>query len=459
MATEAVSAEQTDAVHPVDQMLPVGQLLAYGLQHVLAMYAGAVAVPLILASALKLSQPQLVYLINADLFSCGIATLIQTLGLGKIPVGSKLPIVQGCTFAAVTPMILIGSTHGLTTIYGSIIVAGLITFLLSPFYGRLVRFFPPVVTGSIITIIGISLLPVATGWITNSGLSAIPVNMLLALITLVIILCISRFFRGFIANIAILLGLIIGTLIMASFGLMNFSAVLSSGWIGVTTPFKYGWPRFDLVSIISLTLVMLVTMTETTGDMIAVSEIVEKPLDRQTLSAGLAADGLATIIGGFLNAFPYTAFAQNVGLVSVTRVRSRFVVATAGVMLVVLGLFPKLAALVASVPQPVLGGAGLVLFGMVAASGVRVLSKVEFHGNNNIYIVAVSIAIGLIPIGAPQFYALLPSWSQIILNSGITAGSVTAIVLNLLFGARAPESQYEPEPTEPPLASEGEMYS
>jgi NCS2 family nucleobase:cation symporter-2 len=418
-------------------MLPWSQLIVYGLQHVLAMYAGAVAVPLIVSFAIGLKQDQLIYLINADLFTCGVATLIQTLGLYKLPVGIKIPIMQGCTFAAVTPMILIGKAHGLTTIYGSIIIAGIITVLISPYFSRLLRFFPPVVTGTIITIIGVSLLPVAVNWAAGGNPSAPNYGnvgfILMAFVVLVLILIIYRAFRGFISNIAVLLGLIIGTLVAIPFGLADFSGVTTAAWLGITTPFKYGLPTFDLASIISMTLVMLVTMVETTGDIIAVGEIIEKPITKDGLTRGLRADGLSTVLGGILNAFPYTAFAQNVGLVGLTGVRSRFVVATAGGILMLLGLFPKLAAIVASIPQPVLGGAGLALFGMVAASGIRTLSKVKFEGNHNIMVVAVSMGVGLIPIGVSGFYQKFPDAIQIILNSGITAGSVTAILLNLLL--------------------------
>jgi xanthine permease len=432
-----IAEEQSRTTHPVDEVLPPGQLFVYGLQHVLAMYAGAVAVPLVVGSALKLSQEQLIFLISADLFTCGIATLIQTLGLGKIPIGIKIPLIQGCTFAAVTPMILIGGAHGLTAIYGAIIVAGFITLLISPYFSRLIALFPPVVTGTIITIIGISLLPVAVTW-AGGGNSADPSfgsisNILMALFVLVVILVVSRFARGFLSNVAILLGLVIGTLVAIPLGLTNFSGVLQAGWIGVTTPFKYGLPTFDIASIVSMTLVMLVTMVETTGDIIAVGEIVDVPITPKDLARGLRADGLSTMIGGVLNAFPYTAFAQNVGLVGLTRVRSRFVVATAGGILVVLGLFPKLAALVASIPQPVLGGAGLALFGTVAASGIKTLTKVKFDGNHNILVVAISLGVGLISVGVPGFYQHFPGWLQIITNSGITAGSITAVALNLLF--------------------------
>jgi NCS2 family nucleobase:cation symporter-2 len=416
-------------------VLPLGKLFLYGLQHVLAMYAGAVAVPLIIANALGLTKEQLIYLINADLFTCGMATLIQTLGIGKI--GIRIPVIQGVSFAAVTPMILIGKAHGLTGIYGSVIIAGIVTFLISPFFSRLIRFFPPVVTGSIITVIGISLLPVGVRWAAG-GVPTAPnfgdVEFIgLAFLVLALIVFFYRFFTGFLSNIAVLLGLAVGMLIAVPFGLVNFSGLANAAWLGITIPFAFGTPTFDIVSIISMTIVMLVIMTETTGDFIAIGEIIDKPVDQETLTRGLRADGFSTMLGGILNSFPYSAFAQNVGLVGLTRVKSRFVVAAAGVILVILGLFPKLAGVVASVPTPVLGGAGIAMFGVLTASGIRTLSKVKFEGNHNLMVVAISVAVGLIPLAVPGFYRKFPASLQIILNSGITAGSVMAIVLNALL--------------------------
>jgi uric acid transporter len=422
-------------VHPVDEVLPTGRLAVFGFQHVLAMYAGAVAVPLILANAIGLSEEQLVYLINADLFTCGVATLIQTVGLWKV--GFRLPIIQGVTFAAVTPMILIGQAAGLTAIYGSVIVAGIITFLLSPYFSRLLRFFPPVVTGSIITIIGVSLLPVAVTWAGGGDPSAedfgSPPNIALAFAVLIIILMIYRFFGGFISRIAVLLGLTIGTIIATILGVTDFGGVGEAAAFGITTPFFFGLPTFQLAAILSMILVMLVTMVETTGNAVAVGEIVDRPIREDTLSAGLRADGLSTALGGVLNAFPYTAYAQNVGLVRLTGVRSRWVVAAAGVFLILLGLFPKLAAVVAAIPLPVLGGAGFALFGTVAATGIRTLARVDFERNANVIIVAISLALGLIPVAAQDFYAGFPPGVQIVLNSGITAGSIAAIALNIVF--------------------------
>ena len=432
----------------MDEVLPPGRLAIFGFQHVLAMYAGAVAVPLILATAIGLPEEDLVYLINADLFTCGVATLIQAVGLWKV--GIRLPIVQGVTFAAVTPMVLIGQSGGLPAIYGSVIVAGIVTLLVSPYFSKLLRFFPPVVTGSIITIIGVSLLPVAVTWAGGGNPTAenfgAPGNIALAFAILLLILLIYRFFGGFVSSIAVLLGLIIGTIVATVLGITDFGGVGEAAFFGVTTPFHFGLPSFGLAAILSMILVMLVTMVETTGNAVAVGEIVEKPIREDNLTAGLRADGLSTALGGILNAFPYTAYAQNVGLVRLTGVKSRWVVAAAGGFLILLGLFPKLAAVVAAIPLPVLGGAGFALFGTVAATGIRTLSRVDFDRNPNLVIMAVNLAIGLIPVASPTFYSAFPSGMQIVLNSGITAGSLTAIILNLAFNVMGGREE-RPDPT------------
>ncbi|MEU9308469.1 nucleobase:cation symporter-2 family protein [Streptomyces sp. NPDC048256] len=425
----------TAPVHPVDEVPPARQLAAFGLQHVLAMYAGAVAVPLIVGGAMKLSPADLAYLITADLLVCGIATLIQCVGFWRV--GVRLPIMQGCTFAAVSPMVLIGTTGGgLPAIYGSVIVAGLAIMLLAPLFGRLLRFFPPLVTGTVILIIGISLLPVAGNWVAGGVGSAdfgAPKNIGLAAFVLAVVLAVQRFAPTFLSRIAVLIGIVVGLAVSVPFGFTDFDGVADAEWVGISTPFHFGAPAFEASAIISMLVVALVTMTETTGDLIAVGEMTGRKVEPRSLSDGLRADGLSTVLGGVFNTFPYTAYAQNVGLVGMTRVRSRWVVATAGGILVLLGLLPKLGAVVAAVPAPVLGGAGLVMFGTVAASGLRTLAEVDFKGNHNLTVVAVSVAMGVLPVGVPTIYEQFPDWFRTVMNSGISAGCLTAIVLNLLF--------------------------
>jgi OHCU decarboxylase len=439
-ATQAPARRPRRSRHPVDEVLPAPRLFVYGFQHVLAFYAGAVIVPILLASAIHLSTEELIHLINADLFTCGIASIIQSVGFWKV--GVRLPLLQGVTFTAVSPMIAIGlaaggGTEGLLVIYGAVIVAGLFTFLIAPYFSRLIRFFPPVVTGSVITIIGIALLPVAAAdAVGGAGPDLNPSsgrNMAYALGTLALIVVIQRVFKGFMATVAVLVGLVAGTLVAWLLGDAHFDSVSGSGWFGVTTPFYFGWPRFSVAAVISMVVVMLITAVETTGDVFATGEIVEKRIEREDIARALRADGLATTIGGVFNSFPYTCFAENVGLVRLTRVKSRYVVAMAGAIMIVIGLIPKAGAVVAGIPHPVLGGAALAMFATVAVVGFQTLSRVDFHDHRNVVIVATSVGLAMYVTAQPDVAKAVPGWAQIILGSGITLGSITAILLNLLF--------------------------
>ncbi len=328
--------------------------------------------------------------------------------------------------------------EGLRAIYGALIVAGLIALAIAPFFTRLLRFFPPVVTGAVITVIGVSLLPVAVRWALgpqNTPEFGSMRNVGLAGATLLIIVLIYRFLGGFFNRVAILLGLVLGTLVAIPFGATAFGQLRAARLFQLTTPFHFGAPTFFVGATISMLIVMLVIMTETTADILAIGEVVDKRLDRRDVTGGLQADMLSTSVAGVFNSFSLSAFAQNVGLVAVTGIKSRFVVAVSGVILL-LGLFPVLGAIVAVVPLPVLGGAGLVLFGTVAASGIRTLSRVDYEGNANLVIVAAAVGMGVIPIAVPDFYGHFPDWFQVIFESGISAAAVTAILLNLLFNFR-----------------------
>ena len=432
--------------HPVDQVPPVPKLALYGLQHVMAFYAGAVLVPILVASGLGLSGDQLIHLINADLFTCGIASIIQSVGFWKV--GVRLPLLQGVTFAGVAPMIAIGvaaggGTDGLVLIYGSVIVAGLATFFVAPYFGKILRFFPPVVTGSVITIIGITLLQVAandaidTGTFDETGQRILdptdPKLLAYSLGTLLLIVLIQRFFKGFIASIAVLIGLVVGTTVAFILGDAHFGDVAAQPWVGVTTPFYFGWPKFGLAAIISMLVVMLITAVETTGSVYATGEIVGKRIKKDDIPRALRADGLATTIGGVMNSFPYTCFSENVGLVRLTQVKSRWVIAAAGGIMIILGVLPKTAAIVAGIPHSVLGGAALALFATVAVVGIQSLAKVDFNDHRNMVIVSTSLGIAMFVTFAPGVQGALPDWASILFGSGITAGSFTAIVLNILF--------------------------
>jgi OHCU decarboxylase len=444
MARTEQTAAARRVVHPVDEFLAPPKLAVYGFQHVLAFYAGAVIVPILLANAIKLTPEQLAYLINADLFTCGIASIIQSVGFWRI--GVRMPLLQGVTFAAVSPMISIGLAEGggvpgLRAIYGSVIVAGVFTFLVAPFFARLIRLFPPIVTGTVITIIGVVLLSVAALDAGGGGASQFtdpPTfgalrNLALAGFTLLIILIIYRMFTGFLATVAVLIGLVVGTLFGWLFDFTDFSRVGGADVVGVTTPFHFGAPTFNAAAVISMVVVMLITMVETTGDVFACGEIVGKPVDKEDVARALRADGLATTLGGILNSFPYTCFAENVGLVRLTKVKSRYVVATAGLFMIVIGLIPKVGAIVAAIPPPVLGGAGFALFGTVAVIGIQTLRRVDFHDERNVIILAVSLGFAMTPTVYPAIVDFFPEAVRTIISSGITLGSISAILLNLVF--------------------------
>jgi NCS2 family nucleobase:cation symporter-2 len=431
--------EMSDHIHPVDQQLPFGRMAALGLQHVLVMYAGAVAVPLIIGRALKLPPDQVGILVNADLFACGVVTLIQCIGIG--PFGIRLPVMMGVTFASVAPMLAMAANPavGLGGIYGAVIVSGIFGLLVAPFVSRMLAFFPPVVTGTIILVIGISLMRIGVNWAAGAPAPNLPgygdpLHLSVAAFTLIVILALMRYTKGFVTNIAVLLGTVVGFALAYALGKVNFDAVAKAEPFGLIYPFQLATPTFDLFASISMCLVMLVVMVESTGMFLAVGEMTDRPVHEPDLKRGLLTDGLGTLIGGIFNTFPYTSFSQNVGLVGVTGVRSRFVTAAGGVILLALGLIPKLGAVMTAVPVFVLGGAGIVMFGMVAATGVRILSNVDFKTNRfNLYIVAVSIGFGLIPLVAPAFFSKLPKDLEPILNSGIVLASITAVILNAWF--------------------------
>ncbi|MFF0286693.1 nucleobase:cation symporter-2 family protein [Streptomyces sp. NPDC005262] len=441
------------ARHPVDQVLPPGRLGILGVQHVLVMYTGCVTVPLVFGSAAKLDTSTVGLLINADLLVAGLITLVQALGIGKL-LGVRLPVVAGATFTAVTPMILIAGEYGMRAVYGSMIAAGVFGLLVAVPFARAVRFFPPLVSGSVITVIGLSLIGVAAGLIAGLDPTAkdyaAPSHLALAGGIILLIIVLSRFTRGFLAQVSVLLGLVGGTLVAVPMGLTDFSSVGQAGWLGVSSPFHFGTPQFPIAAVISMCVVMLVTFTESTADMLAVGEMTGRPLSKHDLARGLAADGLSGILGGIMNGFLDTVFAQNVGLVGMTKVRSRYVAAVAGGILVLLGLVPKFGEIVASLPEPVIGAAGLVMFATVTAVGIRTLRTVEFEGTDNLMVVAVSIGIGMLPVVAPSIYHAFPTWVQIIGGSAITSATLAAFLLNLLFnhtGGRGRSTTAEPVTT------------
>lgn len=401
-------------------------------QHLLAMYAGAILVPIIVGTSLKFSAEEIAYLVTVDIFMCGVATFLQA---NKVT-GTGLPIVLGCTFTAVAPMILIGQTKGLDVLYGSLLISGILVVLIAPFFSYLVKFFPPVVTGSVVTIIGINLMPVAMNYLAggegakNYGDTK---NLILGGVTLLIILILQRFTKGFLKSIAILIGLAIGTALAGIFGMVDIKQVGDAHWFGFPVPFRFSGFGFDVSSILVFFIVAVVSLIESTGVYHALSEITGRKLERKDFRKGYTAEGLAIILGSIFNAFPYTAYSQNVGLVSLSGAKKNNVIYGMVILLLICGCIPKLGALANIIPLPVLGGAMIAMFGMVMAYGVSILGNINFQNQNNLLIIAISVGLGAGISAVPQAFKGLGERFAWLTQNGIVLGAISAIILNFFF--------------------------
>lgn len=410
-----------------------GQAAVLGLQHLLAMYSGSILVPILIAGALNYSPQQLTYLISTDIFMCGVATFLQ-LQLNKY-FGIGLPVVLGVAFQSVAPLSIIGAKHGAGAMFGSVIASGIFVVLIAGVFSKIRSLFPPIVTGSVITTIGLTLIPVAVGNMGGNSDAPTMQSVILAFTTIFIILAINYFFNGFIRSIAILIGLVVGTIIGGFFGVVDTSALASAPWVHVPTPFYFGKPVFELSSIVMMCIIALVSLVESTGVYFALADITGEELTETRLRNGYRAEGLAVILGGIFNTFPYTGFSQNVGLVQLSGIRSRKPIYYTAAFLVILGLLPKFGALAQMIPEPVLGGGMLVMFGMVALQGIRMLTQIDFKNNeHNLLIAAVSVASG-VGFNGTNLFQSFPQNAQMFLTNGIVIAAVVSIVLNLIFNS------------------------
>lgn len=418
-----------------------------GLQHVLAMYAGAVAVPLLIGTGLGFNAKQMTYLISIDIFMCGVATLLQ-LTVNKF-FGIGLPVVLGCAIQAVSPLILIGTQKGIGAMYGAIIVAGVFVVLIAGAFSQVKKLFPPLVTGTVITVIGLTLIPVAIAKMGGGDATAKTFgdhkNLVLTFVTIALIVIIQACAKGFLRSIAVLVGLLGGTILAAVMGMVDTTAVSSAPVFHLPQPFYFGKPTFDVWSILLMIIISIVSMVESTGVYFALGDITGKKIGKEELKKGYRAEGLAVILGGIFNTFPYTGFSQNVGLVQLSGIKTRKPIYFSAAILVILGLFPKVGAIAQIIPEPVLGGGMLVMFGMVAVQGMRMLSKVNFNNDKNLLIIAISIGFGLGFNIYPQIFVQLPETLQMFTGNGIVMSSLTAIVLNVVFNGVKEETPAEIE--------------
>ncbi|WP_027106584.1 nucleobase:cation symporter-2 family protein [Ligilactobacillus ceti] len=412
-----------------------GKAAILGIQHLLAMYSGAIAVPLLIGTALHFTSTEMTYLVSIDIFMCGLATFLQLMRNRYYGIG--LPVVLGCAIQAVEPLKMIGQQFTIGTMYGAIIIAGIFVVLIAGQFAKVKKLFPPVVTGSLITVIGLSLIPIAVsnlggGQVSSPDFGSL-VNIGVGFLTVLIILVVQIWGRGFLNSISVLIGLIVGTIIAAFFGLVSLDPIINAPWFHFPQPFYFGAPQFEWSSAVTMIIISLVSMVESTGVYFALGNILDKKITTKDLKLGYRAEGLAVILGGVFNTFPYTTFSQNVGLLELSGIKTKRPIYWSAAFLMLLGLLPKAGALATIIPNPVLGGAMLVMFSMISVQGIRMLLDVDFHDERNILIVAVSVGLGLGVSIYPQIFQNLPRTIQLFLGNGIVVASISSVVMNLAF--------------------------
>lgn len=419
----------------VDERLPIGRTTLLGFQHVLVMYAGVVVVPIVVGTALGLTEQQIAALVSIDLILAGIGTLMQALGLWKF--GIRMPLVVGAASNGIVPMILVGQNHGLPTVYGSLLVAGVIWILIAPYFSKLLRLFPNVVTGTVIALIGLTLIPVGLRLIAGPDPTAPGYgdlrNIALAAFTITLMVVFYRVLRGFLGQLSILLAIVIGAGVGWAFEPERLARVGEGPVVAMIAPFHFGALQFHVPSILMFLIIVFVLMVEGAGQGLAVGEVLGKEVGPREITRLLRVDGLLTAVSGVFSGFVYTTFGQNIGLIALTGVRSRFPVAAGGIFLIVLGVVQPIGEVMAAIPPPVVGAAAIVTFSALAVAGIQLLAKVDYSKSSNLVIVMLGLSIGLIPAAAPNFYVQMPEWSQMFFKSGVAAGTVLAIVLNVIF--------------------------
>lgn len=411
-----------------------GKMLILAFQHVLTMCPASIAVPLILGSALNLDNKTVAFLVSANLFTSGIAVLIQTCGFANI--GSKLPLVMGASFAPLGVMISIGGQYGLNTLFGAIIGSGILIFVISFFMEKILVFFPNVVVGSFVTLIGISLIPVAfkdlAGGEGAANFGAVE-NIMLGGLVLIIIIGLNQYGKGLVRSLSLLIGIIIGTIIAFALGMVDLTPVAQASWFEIINPAKFGAPKFRIDAILMMTIFCVINLIQCIGVFSVLDEVCQTNTDSSTKIKGLRGVAMGQIFAGLFCSVPSTMFNENVGLIELTNVKSRNVIKMAGLFLIIIGFFPKVAALITIVPKPVMGGATISLFGIILTAGISILSKVDFSTGGNFTIVGISLAVGVGVTVVPNIFDAFPSLLSMLLSNGLFMVSITAIILNIVF--------------------------
>lgn len=421
--------------HPVDEILPLRRLVPLGLQHVLVMAAAPISSVFLVSATLGLSPALTNNLMSATFVLSGLGTLLQSFGPCRL--GARLPFVMLPGGAPVVLFLMIAEEHGLPTASGAVILPGAFYFVVLPVFARLLKFFPTVVIGTMIVIIGVNLIKVSAALVTGRPGSpdfARVENIVLALVTIAFTVVFFRVLTGMLRQLAVMLGLVAGTVVAAVVGAARFGDVAAGAVFALPQPLPFGVPEFDVLAALPLMIFSVASMAEATGQTVLNGEIVGKDVDaRRDAPRTIRGDAVMSVLGGFFGTSLMVTSGENIGIVRATGVRSRFVTVAAGVLLIGIGLLTPIGRLVNAIPPAVVGGTALVVFAIVTVLGVQMLRRVDFTDHGNMVIAAMALAVGLLPILAPGVYDGFPETVRMLLGSGVAMGAFVAAGLNVLF--------------------------
>ena len=442
MEKQNLKNTEVNLIYGVDDDLDLPKKVLFGLQHIFAAFGGIIVVPLVIATSLGFDSKVTTALISASILGSGLATIIQAKGVGKV--GARVACIMGTDFTFVSPAISVGSVLGLPGIIGATILGSLFEVILSFFIKPLMKFFPPLVTGTVVALIGLTLLPVSIDWAAGGAGSANYAsleNLAVAMFVLVITLLLNNYGKGMISSASILIGIVVGYIVCIPLGLVDFTPVKEASWLSFPKILEFG-VTFDAKAVMAFIPAYFVATIGTVGCLKAIGETSNIDIGDKRVAAGVLSDGVGSALGGLVGSCPNTSFSQNIGIISLTKVASRHVAVMAGILLVILGFLPKVAAIITGIPNPVLGGVGIMMFGTVAAAGIRTLSNIKLT-ERNLLIIAISMGLGLGVTFRPDVIHNLPEAIRMIFSSGISTGTIAALILNAVLKGSPTSMEFE----------------
>ncbi|EJT5917190.1 purine permease [Clostridium perfringens] len=442
MEKQNLKNTEVNLIYGVDDDLDLPKKVLFGLQHIFAAFGGIIVVPLVIATSLGFDSKVTTALISASILGSGLATIIQAKGIFKV--GARVACIMGTDFTFVSPAISVGSVLGLPGIIGATILGSLFEVILSFFIKPLMKFFPPLVTGTVVALIGLTLLPVSIDWAAGGAGSANYAsleNLAVAMFVLIITLLLNNYGKGIISSASILIGIVVGYIVCIPLGLVDFTSVKEASWLSFPKILEFG-VTFDAKAIMAFIPAYFVATIGTVGCLKAIGETSNIDIGDKRVAAGVLSDGVGSALGGLVGSCPNTSFSQNIGIISLTKVASRHVAVMAGILLVILGFLPKVAAIITGIPNPVLGGVGIMMFGTVAAAGIRTLSNIKLT-ERNLLIIAISMGLGLGVTFRPDVIHNLPEAIRMIFSSGISTGTIAALILNAVLKESPTSMEFE----------------